>query len=182
MKIQDLADTPNPNAKRFVLDTVVVPAFSSVHATQDTISDHALATTLLDLAGVDEVFLQGNWVTITHSPDTSWDVLSRQIAEGLRQYQPEVGGDATTDDSKSQLPEDDPRVALIRIVIKQDVMPYLNSHGGSLELAALEDNTLYVRYQGACSGCPASMSGTLKGVEAMLRREVDPELTVEAIY
>jgi len=179
MKIHDLIDTPNPDARRFVLDANVVPVFANVSARKGTTPDHALAKDLLDIDGVVEIFLQGSWVTITREPNVPWDTLSRRVAVTLRQYQPqnEAGFERGTDG----LPDEDPRSDRIRQVIQQAVAPYLNSHGGSLRLVALEGSTLFVQYQGACSGCPASMTGTLMGVESLLQKEVDPALTVTAI-
>jgi Fe-S cluster biogenesis protein NfuA/nitrite reductase/ring-hydroxylating ferredoxin subunit len=34
--------------------------------------------------------------------------------------------------------------------------PYLKSHGGNVELAAVEDTVVRLRMQGSCSGCPSS--------------------------
>jgi Fe-S cluster biogenesis protein NfuA/nitrite reductase/ring-hydroxylating ferredoxin subunit len=36
------------------------------------------------------------------------------------------------------------------------VLPYLESHGGSVELLAVEDGIARLRMQGSCSGCPSS--------------------------
>ncbi len=36
------------------------------------------------------------------------------------------------------------------------VLPYLESHGGAVELVAVEDGIARVRLQGSCSGCPSS--------------------------
>jgi Fe-S cluster biogenesis protein NfuA len=49
------------------------------------------------------------------------------------------------------------------------VRPYLHSHGGSLELLAVEGGRVRLRLQGACTGCPSSTE-TLKGAieEAVL--------------
>jgi len=38
----------------------------------------------------------------------------------------------------------------------QDVRPYLESHGGNVELVRIEDATAYLRMEGSCKGCPAS--------------------------
>lgn len=43
----------------------------------------------------------------------------------------------------------------------QGVLPYLESHGGSVELLGVEDGVVHLRLQGSCSGCPSS-SMTLK--------------------
>jgi Fe-S cluster biogenesis protein NfuA len=36
------------------------------------------------------------------------------------------------------------------------VLPYLESHGGSVELLGIEGGVARLRLQGSCSGCPSS--------------------------
>lgn len=43
----------------------------------------------------------------------------------------------------------------------ESVLPYLQSHGGSVELLGVEDTVVHLRLEGSCSGCPSS-SMTLK--------------------
>ncbi len=43
----------------------------------------------------------------------------------------------------------------------QGVLPYLESHGGSVQLLGVEDGIVHLRMEGSCSGCPSS-SMTLK--------------------
>lgn len=38
----------------------------------------------------------------------------------------------------------------------QEVRPYLESHGGNVELLRIQEGVAYVRLQGSCSGCPSS--------------------------
>ncbi len=52
-------------------------------------------------------------------------------------------------------------------------------HGGSVEIVALEGNTLKVRLGGACLGCPLSPS-TLHGWVAGTVRQFFPEIRVVA--
>ncbi len=35
-----------------------------------------------------------------------------------------------------------------------------------------------IRYQGACTTCPAGLTGTLVAIEGILKAEVDPEIVV----
>lgn len=181
MVIQDIMDTPNPDAKRFVLGMVVIPSFEHIHATfDDNTTEHPLANTLLDVPGVSEVYIQGNWITVTRQENQPWDALLREVASHLRDYQQER--DFSEEDDTESIPgSEDPRFVLIRDVLDQGVMPYLNSHGGSLQILALHGDTLKVRYRGSCSGCPASLTGTLTGIEAILRKTVDPALRLEAV-
>jgi len=39
-----------------------------------------------------------------------------------------------------------------------EVRPYLDSHGGDVELLGVEDGVVRLRLQGSCDGCPASAS------------------------
>lgn len=44
----------------------------------------------------------------------------------------------------------------------EKVRPYLESHGGSVELVGVEEGRVRLRLQGSCDGCPSS-AATLKG-------------------
>lgn len=65
-----------------------------------------------------------------------------------------------------------------------EVRPYIESHGGELELLDVEDGIVHLRMSGACHGCAASAMTLRRGIEKTLRerypgfREVvahDPE-------
>ena len=56
------------------------------------------------------------------------------------------------------------------------VRPYLQSDGGDIALVEItDDNTVKVKLQGACHGCPFSMQTLKAGVEQALIKEV-PEI------
>jgi Fe-S cluster biogenesis protein NfuA len=56
------------------------------------------------------------------------------------------------------------------------VRPYLQSDGGDITLVEItEDNTVKVKLQGACQGCPFSLQTLKAGVEQALLKEV-PEI------
>jgi len=60
------------------------------------------------------------------------------------------------------------------------VRPYLESHGGNVELLGVEDGVARLRLQGSCEGCPASaMTLKLAIEEAVLSAAPDVE-AVEA--
>lgn len=60
-------------------------------------------------------------------------------------------------------------------VIDEKVKPELMSHGGSIELLDVKDDTVYVRLTGACGCCPHAQMTIKMGVEQILREEF-PEL------
>jgi Fe-S cluster biogenesis protein NfuA/nitrite reductase/ring-hydroxylating ferredoxin subunit len=67
-----------------------------------------------------------------------------------------------------------------------EVRPYLESHGGNVELMSVEDGVVALRLAGSCSGCPSSaMTLKLAIEEAIYRaapdvREIDAEGTTAA--
>jgi Fe-S cluster biogenesis protein NfuA len=56
------------------------------------------------------------------------------------------------------------------------VMPYLESHGGSVDLLSIDEGVVHLRLQGSCSGCPSSAL-TLKSAieEAIFKAAPDVE-------
>jgi Fe-S cluster biogenesis protein NfuA/nitrite reductase/ring-hydroxylating ferredoxin subunit len=49
------------------------------------------------------------------------------------------------------------------------VRPYVESHGGEVELLSVEDGVVRVRMSGACQGCAASTMTLKRGIEEALR-------------
>ena len=65
----------------------------------------------------------------------------------------------------------------------EELRVLLQSHGGDLELVSFDEasKTVSLRLQGACGGCSHAAETLKLGIEAALREEIDPELTVERI-
>jgi Fe-S cluster biogenesis protein NfuA/nitrite reductase/ring-hydroxylating ferredoxin subunit len=56
-----------------------------------------------------------------------------------------------------------------------NVRPYMESHGGNVELVSLEDGVARIRLQGSCDGCPASSSTLELAIKTALD-ETAPDL------
>jgi Fe-S cluster biogenesis protein NfuA len=58
----------------------------------------------------------------------------------------------------------------------ESVRPALQGHGGDIELVGTDaDNTVRVRLQGACQGCPGAAMTMKMGIERILKERV-PEV------
>ena len=58
----------------------------------------------------------------------------------------------------------------------------LQSHGGDVELVGIdEDNTVRVRLQGACQGCPGATMTMKMGIERILKERVPEVKEVVAV-
>lgn len=187
MKIAEIEYTPNPNAVKFVLQDAITAMGTTRHYNSvESAAGSPLAEQLLSLEGVLSVFFADRWLTVTQDGARDWPELLRAIATPIRA--------ATVDDAlpgaedalaaAGHDPEfmgqglDDERIPMIQEVLDDHIMPFLASDGGGLEILALVDNRLMIRYQGACGTCPASLTGTLMAIENLVQMEVDPELEV----
>lgn len=69
--------TPNPNAMKFTANTQLFE--DRLIAKKGDEVDHTLATQLLALDGVDNIFGYGDFVTVNKTYEASWDALIPQI-------------------------------------------------------------------------------------------------------
>jgi Fe-S cluster biogenesis protein NfuA len=66
--------------------------------------------------------------------------------------------------------------------IIDDIRPNLQSHGGDVELVGVdEDNTVKVRLQGACCGCPGAAMTLKAGIERILKSKIPEVKKVVAV-
>jgi len=54
-----------------------------------------------------------------------------------------------------------------------EIRPYIESHGGGLELLDVDDGIVHVRMSGACNGCAGSAITLRRGVEEILRERYE---------
>ncbi len=64
-------------------------------------------------------------------------------------------------------------------IIANDVRPYIEMDGGTIEFIRYENNIVYVRLAGACGTCPSSTLTLKGGVEQAIRRQIPEVKAVE---
>jgi len=62
----------------------------------------------------------------------------------------------------------------------EEVSPYLESHGGGVELVGFEDNIVRLQLQGSCSGCPSSTMTLKLAIEDAIRKAAPDVESIEA--
>jgi Fe-S cluster biogenesis protein NfuA len=62
----------------------------------------------------------------------------------------------------------------------EEVRPYLDSHGGNVELVAVEEGTVRLRMEGSCSGCPSSAVTLKLAIEEAVRKHAPDVDEIEA--
>jgi Fe-S cluster biogenesis protein NfuA len=187
-RIAEIEFTPNPNARKFILREPLTFGVSKSFETAEQAQGDALAEALFAIPHVTNVFYVDYWITVTQDGKAHWPELLRQLAVPIRDA-------ASAQESSKELiketyerpdgvlpadEEEDEKLAAIRQLIDDQVRPYLQGDGGDLHVLGLDGNVLRVHYQGACGSCPSSISGTLAGIEGLVR-QIDPELEVIAV-
>lgn len=183
-KIAEIEGTPNPNALKFILKEPLTWGITCSYANAEEAADDPLAAALFEIDHVINVFYVDRWITITQDGGADWQDLARAVADPIR------AAPAATDQSAEKVAaasavlehlseEDQQRLERINILLEEEVRPYLQYDGGDLHVVGLEGDILRIHYQGACGTCPSSISGTLRGIEQLLRT-IEPEIRVVA--
>ena len=189
-KIADLEYTPNPNARKFVLKEPLTNGLARSFENAEQAQRDELATRLFAIPHVTNVFYIDNWITVTQDGEADWQNLLREVAAPIREAP--AAEKASEEFAKAaawlaqgeggaELSEGD-RLKLEQIneLLDEEVRPFLQGDGGDLYVVGMEGSTLKVHYQGACGTCPSSISGTLAGIENLVKR-IDPEMEVVAV-
>ncbi|MEE4001193.1 NifU family protein [Tenacibaculum sp. FZY0031] len=58
----------------------------------------------------------------------------------------------------------------------EEIRPFLVSDGGNIKLLSIENSTVKVQLEGACSGCSVNQMTLKNGVEATIKKYA-PEIT-----
>ncbi len=127
-------------------------------------------------AGIAEVIVSGNLVTVVKSGTAAWPVVGKAVGQAIRAAlaggqpavapKPAAAGNASDDDTLYE------RVADL---FEHDVNPMVARHGGRVELIDVQDAVVMVRMAGGCQGCGMADVTLRQGIEAMLQQHV-PEV------
>jgi NFU1 iron-sulfur cluster scaffold homolog, mitochondrial len=184
-KIAEIEGTPNRNALKFVLKEPLTWGVTRSYDNAEQAQDDPLAAALFDIDHVTNVFYVDRWITVTQDGGADWQDLAREVADPIRAAPAaDAQSAATVATATAEIaglsPEDRQRLEIINCLLDEEVRPYLQNDGGDLHVLGLEGNRLSVHYQGACGTCPSSISGTLRGIQNMLR-SIEPDLEVIAV-
>jgi len=172
--------TPNPNALKFVVN---VPVKSTGKATFSKPSEALgvpLAQDLFNLPEVRQLHFFENVVTVTYSEDAEVDTLRLEVTALLQRRLPVHDPNFLIEEERKKVDRSNisPELQKIEEILDKTVRMYLQGDGGDIDVVALKDHQLEVRYQGACGTCPSSTSATLDAIQGILREQFDPDLEV----
>ncbi len=171
-------ETPNPQTLKFIPESPVLTVdvgISSIEfkKNQDTTAS-PLAKRLLFVEGIEGVFFSTNYVSITKHESFDWYVL-KPVILGLLMEHFINGLPIYTGNAVGVAEDSDPLIKQIREIIDTRVRPSVAMDGGDITFESFKDGVVYLKLQGACSGCPSSTATLKSGIENMLKYYV-PEV------
>lgn len=180
--------TPNPSTMKFVANNYLIDPSSSAEFTSqsETKGYSPLADELFNFPFVKGVFIAANFVSVTKNDALSWDFVTTELRDFIRNYiadgkeiltrlpdpKPAVTENKTIDTSNYSPSEFD---EAIKGLLDEYVKPAVESDGGAIEFRNFDNGVVTVVLRGACSGCPSSTQTLKGGIEQLLTQHI-PEV------
>ncbi len=179
--------TPNPSTMKFVVNKNILGTGESAqfNSKTETKGLSPLAEELFNLPFVDGVFFASNFVTITKTDNLSWDFITMELREFIRNWLSE-GKEVLTampDEKNSIQKENKPKKKYAQSeydeaicqLLDEFVRPAVENDGGAIDFLGYEDGIVTVILKGACAGCPSSTATLKGGIESLLKTHL-PEV------
>lgn len=177
--------TPNPATLKFLPGRPVMTGGTRDFAAPEEAEASPLAEALFGLGDVEGVFFGSDFVSVTAAPGSEWRDLKPNVLSVLLDHfsgdmplfrAGSAAGIAIEDEAPLDDPEDADIVSQIRELIDTRVRPAVANDGGDIIYRGFQQGTVFLKMQGACSGCPSSTATLKQGIEQLLKYYV-PEVT-----
>ena len=193
-------ETPNPNTYKFIpvkgegdVDIEISNSSMDFATSSEAEGVSSFVQKLFTIEGVERVFLNPKFISITKSENKGWSYLRAEVITVVLDFilSGEKIIDGNNDDENIEdntenndcSADEQEILSQIREIIEERVRPAVAMDGGDITFVKFDFETgvVYVKMKGACAGCP-SAEGTLKGgIENMLRYYVPEVQTVEPV-
>ena len=175
--------TPNPATLKFIPGREVGGQMTADFADAEEAARSPLAQSLFAVEGVAGVYLGSDFVTVAKEEDRDWQILKPEVLGAIMDHftsgRPVLLGGDTQDEMAAE--DDDEIVIQIKELLDTRVRPAVAMDGGDIIFREFRDGVVYLRMQGACSGCPSSNATLKHGIENMLRHYVPEVVSVEPV-
>ena len=177
--------TPNPATLKFLPGRALTDGGTVDFPTPEDADASPLARALFELGDVERVFFGADFVSVTKAEGSAdWASLKPQILGLLVDHfasgAPLFAG-AGEDEAIHDDPADADIVAQIRELIDTRIRPAVANDGGDIIYRGFDKGVVYLRMQGACSGCPSSTATLKGGIESLLKHYVPEVVDVRAV-
>tara|TARA_B100001173_G_scaffold282933_1_gene268135 strand:+ start:349 stop:915 length:567 start_codon:yes stop_codon:yes gene_type:complete len=173
--------TPNPQTLKFLPGKVVMEEGTAFYQNINEAENSPFARRLFDIDGVEGVFFGSDFITITKNQTFEWQVMKPSILGGIIDHfnsNDKTIENVTSNDSEKNFNKNDNDseiVKQIKELLDTRVRPAVAMDGGDIIYNDFENGIVYLKMQGACSGCPSSTATLKMGIENMLKHYI-PEV------
>jgi len=181
--------TPNPATLKFLPGEVVMPSGTREFTSPEAAAASPLAEALFALGDVTGVLYGRDFIAVTIAPGSEWAPLKPQVLALLLDHFVAqaplftsagadfvVPGEDADDIDYGDDPADAEIVEQIKDLIETRVRPAVANDGGDINYRGFREGVVYLKMQGACSGCPSSTATLKHGIESLLKHYV-PEVS-----
>ena len=179
--------TPNPASMKFVANKMLLEAGATAQYNNITETKQApLAQKLFEFPFVKQVFISGNFISVTKHDFISWDDILFEtrtfISEYMNKKNPvvielpaqEVAVDNSFKETKSVFtehaaPKNEVEAKIIE-ALETYIRPAVEQDGGMIAFTGLHEGVVSVQMKGSCQGCPSSTMTLKAGIEGLLKR------------
>tara|TARA_Y100001960_G_C14515763_1_gene748758 strand:+ start:21 stop:578 length:558 start_codon:yes stop_codon:yes gene_type:complete len=177
--------TPNPLTLKFLPGREVIESGTVFYETVDDAKNSPLAKRIFSNIGVKSVFFGNNFISVTKSEDVHWQDLKPLVINSITEHYDsgENNIEDTNEVTKAHVSKatDSDIVLQIKDLIDTRVRPAVSMDGGDIIYEKFEEGIVYLRMQGACSGCPSSTATLKAGIENMLKHYIPEVKEVKAV-
>lgn len=184
-------ETPNPATLKFLPGRVIMPSGTFSATSLEEAAPSLLAENLLHIEDVKGVFFGSDFISVSKSEESHWYILKPIILGTLlehfvsnlplmRSIAIKEEGEKESCDGKVD-PLSDSVIQQIKELLDTRIRPAVAQDGGDIVFQDFKEGILYLKMQGACSGCPSSSATLKSGIENMMRHYVPEVLEVRAI-
>lgn len=179
--------TPNPATLKFLPGQQIMAAGSRDFTNDDEAAASPLAEGLFGLGDVSGVFFGRDFISVTAGEGTDWGALKPQVVAILLDHfisgaplfnAPSAGFSVPAEDDEDlgDDPADADIVDQIKDLLETRIRPAVANDGGDVLYRGYREGIVYLKMQGACSGCPSSSATLKNGIESLIKYYV-PEVT-----
>jgi Fe-S cluster biogenesis protein NfuA len=145
-------------------------------ASEAAASPLAAAIFAIPAAGVAEVIVSGNLVTVVKRSPTPWTAIGKLVGAAIRGTLASSAPAVTPREPASvAATDDDSLYERVAQLFETQVNPMVARHGGAVELIDVQDGVVMLRMGGGCQGCGMADVTLRQGIETMLRQHA-PEV------
>lgn len=177
--------TPNPLTLKFIPGLPVNDGEPIAFTDKNSARCSPLAEALFAIKEINAVFLGSDFITVTKSVDSQWDLLKPEVLTTIMEHfvsgKP-VFSEGETPARDTDVSDDDSElVKQIKELIETRVRPAVAQDGGDIVYRGFEDGIVKLELHGSCSGCPSSSVTLKNGIESMLKHYIPEVIAVEAV-